>query len=257
MTAPACTVAGGGFGRFAPVGLDDLVTGAALLTRVDRKYLLPTDELPGLLARLPDDVRVLEIDGRRTFAYRSVYFDTEALDSYRCAAHRRAHRFKIRLRCYVDSGMRFAEVKVRGARGLTVKHRVPYRGNGLDLGVDGRAVLAAAGIDADPDDLRLVLTTTYLRNTLLLSASGGRVTVDTDLSWALPDGTALHLPDRVVVETKSAGAASPVDRLLWSLHRRPQPVSKYATGLAALRPDLPAHRWLPVLRRHFTTTEMR
>jgi hypothetical protein len=32
-------------------------------------------------------------------------------------------------------------------------------------------------------------------------------------------------------------------------------MSKYATGLAALRPDLPANRWSAVLRRHFATPE--
>ncbi|MEV4352468.1 hypothetical protein AB0J83_49085 [Actinoplanes sp. NPDC049596] len=42
-----------------------------------------------------------------------------------------------------------------------------------------------------------------------------------------------------------------MDRLLWSLAHRPAPPSKYATGLAALRTDLPANRWRPLLRRHF------
>ena len=59
--------------------------------------------------------------------------------------------------------------------------------------------------------------------------------------------------ERTIVETKAGRAGSGADRLLWSLRHRPCPVSKYGTGLAALRPDLPANRWLPVLRRHFPT----
>ena len=43
----------------------------------------------------------------------------------------------------------------------------------------------------------------------------------------------------------------PVDRLLWQRGTRPARISKYATGLAALRPDLPDVPWRRTLRRHF------
>lgn len=42
-----------------------------------------------------------------------------------------------------------------------------------------------------------------------------------------------------------------VDRVLWSRGHRPVSISKDATGLAALRPDLPANRWQRTLRSHF------
>jgi hypothetical protein len=229
-----------------PIALPDLVARAELLTRVDRKYLLPATDLPVLLGGLTDGVEVLEIDGRREFAYRSTYFDTPDLDSYLAAARRRRHRFKVRVRSYLDSDVHFLEVKTRGSRGTTVKDRVPWAGR-----ITG-AVLANAGVDVDPAVLRHTLTTRYRRTTLFVPTTGSRVTIDTDLAWELPDGTALRTPDRVVVETKSGRATSTVDRLLWSMDHRPCPVSKYATGLAALRPDLPSHRWHPVLRRHFT-----
>jgi hypothetical protein len=114
-------------------------------------------------------------------------------------------------------------------------------------------VLRGAGISVDPGRFRPALTTCCRRTTLFLPAAGSRVTVDTGLAWALPGGPAARLPDRAILETKADRAASGVDRLLWSLNRRPSSVSKYGTGLAALRPELPANRWRPVLRRHFTT----
>jgi hypothetical protein len=46
---------------------------------------------------------VLEIDGARSFAYDSTYFDTPDLDAYLLAATRRRRRFKVRTRTYVDS----------------------------------------------------------------------------------------------------------------------------------------------------------
>ena len=59
-----------------PIGLDELNELAELQTRVDRKYFVPADVFRRLIAELADELRVLDIDGRRTFGYESVYFDT-------------------------------------------------------------------------------------------------------------------------------------------------------------------------------------
>ncbi|GAA4586325.1 hypothetical protein BJY16_007870 [Actinoplanes octamycinicus] len=241
---------------FAPISLDRLVAAAELLTRVDRKYLLPAALLPELLAQLPAEARMLEIDGRRDFGYHSTYFDTERLDSYLGAAHRRRRRFKVRIRTYLETGARFVEVKTRGSRGTTIKDRLAYDGTGHDLGPSGRAhlehVLAGAGIVPTGHTFRPVLTTGYRRHTLYLPGCGSRVTIDTELTWSLPDGAPLRMPGHAIVETKSAGGLCEVDRLLWRLRHRPSSISKYAAGLAALRPELPANRWHPVLHRHFS-----
>lgn len=228
------------------IALDELTARAELLTRVDRKYLLPVTELAEVLDGLAGRARVLEIDGRRDFGYQSVYFDTPELDSYLGTARRRRRRFKARLRRYLDSGLQYAEVKTRGPRGTTVKRRMPYESRD-SFG----PVLAGSGVDVASARLEPTLTTCYRRTTLYLAETGTRVTVDRELAWRVPGGPELDLPGRVIVETKSGGRASAADRLLWSLGHRPCPVSKYATGLAALRPGLPAHRWRPVLRRHF------
>ena len=59
--------------------------------------------------------------------------------------------------------------------------------------------------------------------------------------------------DAVVVETKSAGAPSAADRVLWRHGVRPTKVSKFCTGLAVIRPDLPANKWHRVIDRHWRT----
>ncbi|MFP5282186.1 MAG: polyphosphate polymerase domain-containing protein, partial [Actinomycetes bacterium] len=219
----------------------------------DRKYLLPLVDVPAVLGSLPADTRVLEIAGRRAFGYRSVYFDTPVWDSYRAAARRRRRRFKIRIRSYLDSDLHFLEIKTRSARGATIKERVRYGGDG-ELGPADREyadpILARIGLDPAALSFAPALLTRYQRSTLFVPRSGSRVTVDTDLVWTLPHGPSLATADRVVVETKSTRAASEVDRLLWSLGHRPCAISKYATGLAALRPELPANRWHRLLRRH-------
>lgn len=228
-----------------PISLAELVEEAELLTRVDRKYLVPVADLPAVLAGLPPGTRVLEIDGRRDFAYRSAYFDTPELHSYLAAARGRRRRFKLRTRSYLDSDLHFFEVKTRGSRGLTTKQRIPYGG---EPALSPTATAYAAEVLGVRLDLGHVLTTRYRRQTFFLPTAGARLTVDTRLGWELPGGPAVRTPHWAVVETKSVAGASPADRLLWSLHHRPRAVSKYGTGLAALRPDLPSNRWRPALR---------
>lgn len=238
------------------IGLDELVAKAALQTRVDRKYVLGRLEAAEVLAELDPATRILEIDGARASAYESVYFDTPDLLSYRMAAHARRRRFKLRTRSYVDTAEAWLEVKTRGARSTTVKDRLAYDIGDRDiLTADGRqyadAALDGLGLRGEELDLRPTLVTRYHRTTLFLPASGSRATVDTDLSWEGDDGHLLTTPDLAIIETKSGTRTSEVDRLLWAHGHRPAPISKFGTGLAALRSDLPSNKWARVLRRYF------
>ncbi len=240
-----------------PIGLDELVAEAALLTRVDRKYAMSVDDASTVLADLPVGTRVLTMDDQRAFAYESFYFDTPDLLSFRMAALGRRRRFKLRTRSYMDSEDAFLELKTRGARSATVKERIAYdfaeREELTDAGRDyAFAGLSALGID-DPENLELrpTLATRYVRTTLLAPGEGGRATIDTRLSWELADGAVLRLPDLVIVETKSGQRTGVIDRMLWAHGIRPTTISKYGTGLAAMRPELPRNKWARVLRRRF------
>jgi hypothetical protein len=237
--------------NLSPVGLDVLVERADLQTRIDRKYLVPASMLGSLVEST--GLRALDINGRRSFRYESVYFDTPALVSYKAAAHRRRMRFKVRTRSYLDSGVSWLEVKTRDQRGLNTKERLGYD-------IERRATLAAPGlrflrtyeqIAPSSDELHATLTTRYHRATLLDEGSGSRTTIDTGVEWETPAGSRTALPAMAIVETKTDGAPCEVDHRLWSMHIRPTKMSKYCTGLAALTPGLPANKWNRVLRRHF------
>ncbi|MGJ8721198.1 MAG: VTC domain-containing protein [Salinibacterium amurskyense] len=242
--------------RFASISLEELAERASLLTRVDRKYLVPASDLEALLAELESQARVLEINGQQHFDYESVYFDTPEAASYLLAAHPRRRRFKARTRSYLDTGDCYLEVKTKGSRGTTAKQRLPYSFDERDrLTVEGREYIDellqdASVVGIDSDALEPVLTTRYTRTTLFLPGSGSRCTIDSALAWECDDD-ALRFDDTVIVETKSSGQASEVDRLLWKMGHRPDRISKFATGLAALRPELPHNRWSRVLRQHF------
>lgn len=241
------------------IGLAELEERAALLSRTDRKYIVPAGHVDRLLERLAPAARVLEIDGVRRFGYESLYFDTPHLLGYLRTAHRHRRRFKIRTRAYVDTGSCFLEMKVPGARGSTLKYRVAHELTGRRVLGHGRGFVDEVFSRHDLGDQRdaelsPVLCTEYRRCTLLLTGDDSRVTIDTGLRWALADRE-LHLPAIAIVETKTLRAAGEADRTLWQHGHRPVAVSKYATGLAALRADLPAAPWRRVIRRHFRPEE--
>lgn len=249
--------------RCAPIGLDELNGQAALQSRVDRKYLVPAAVAVDLAGWLDPDARILTIDGAAAQRYRSVYFDTPELIFYRQAAYRRRRRFKLRTRVYLDSGAAFLEAKTKGVRGVTEKMRIPHSRTSLrDLDDDARryaaGVLRSAGLPSyHAWALEPVLATGYRRVTILVPSERGsdaapaRLTVDTGLRWEmLAAGGGIgeaYRTDLAIVETKSGRRASGVDHALWRHGVRPVAISKYCTGMARLRSDLPANKWARVL----------
>lgn len=241
-----------------PISLHDLVSQAELLTRIDRKYLLCEHTAREILGLVGDGMRVLEIAGKREFAYDSVYFDTPDHLSYRLTAQRRRRRFKLRTRSYLDTGTAFLELKTKSGRGATVKNRIAYDpGARARLTHEGRAFVGD-GLQGHGHDPRLInrlrpsLVSRYRRTTLLLP-DGSRATVDTHLAWS--DGTrrSVSLPGHVIVESKSAGPPSRLDLALWRAGHRPNGISKFGTGTAALYPELPSNKWARTLRGPFST----
>lgn len=241
--------------RLWPVTLEDLLSEAELQTRIDRKYVLAADELAGVLDALPGSPRVLEIEGRRRFAYRSTYFDTPALDAFHAAGRGRRRRFKVRTRVYRHSGETWLEVKTRGPRGTTVKDRLPYdqadAGRLTAVGEDFVATTLAARRVAEVNTGALVpsLHTSYDRLTLLLAGTEpSRATIDSGLSWRRPGSSlSISVPDTLIVETKGGSSPSALDRALWRAGTRPSRVSKYGAGLATLDEDLPDLKWHRIL----------
>lgn len=247
---------------FPTIDLDTLVAEAAMLTRIDRKYVLTTSDLAATLAGLhdaSDRVRVLQINGATEFGYRSVYLDTPDLLSFHSTGQGRRRRFKVRSRAYLDTATSFLEVKTRGPRGTTVKERIEHpevfsglTGPGRSFLTDRLAAASVTGIDVTT--LTPTLVSEYRRTTLHINGGDGatRATIDTGLRWRTAGrlaGAGWVADDLVIVETKAGATPGIVDRLLWSQGHRPQTISKYGTGMAALLPQLPARKWNRILAR--------
>lgn len=236
---------------FDRIDLGEMERVASLQTRFDRKYVLPTSRGIELLHSMHRDLTVLSIDGNCSFRYDTVYFDTPGLDSYLSTARRRRRRFKVRIRTYVDAPLCMLEVKSKGRRGETVKVRTPHP---LEAG----AVLTAAAARFVGDTLerpamacrlRPVLTTTFVRTSLVDHRDGSRATLDHEVHLAAPDGKPIALGHHSIFETKSVGVATAADRWLWRRGHRPTSFSKFCVGMALAHPELPANKWNRTLRR--------
>lgn len=254
MTSELACMVEGAVGALPPVSLAELLDRAELQHRIDRKYLLDADAFAAWMGMLAPSLGVLEIAGRRSFAYETVYFDTADLLTFRAHRQGRRRRYKVRTRTYLDSGECAFEVKLEGGRGATVKDRLPYPVDCRDRLTPAAlrrlgAVLPEHGL-RPPRGLRPVQRITYRRTTLLLADAPVRVTCDVGLRYAGAEGTAAGPDDRVLVEVKSATGRNPATAALGVLRARPEQVSKYCVGVALLS-GASANRWHPVLKRHF------
>jgi hypothetical protein len=238
----------------ATVSLEAVLAAAQLTTRSERKFLLPVAALPCLLERLPARMARLEIAGRQIFDYESVYFDTQDLALYGDHVQGRRKRYKARTRTYSFSESTMFEVKLKGLRGQTVKHRMPHEyGRRSELTPEGSAFLDSVVARAYGERVPAVapvLTTRYRRMTFVDLNRPCRLTIDVGLSWS--DGAAGHRADHLaLIESKTLSGPAQVEELLGSLGLRPVAISKYCLGVALLHPETPANRWSRLLRHEF------
>jgi hypothetical protein len=234
--------------------LAELERTASLQTRFDRKYLLSDERSADLLRSVGPDVAVLRIDGASALHhYETRYFDTAGHESYLGTARRRRKRFKVRIRTYTDSGLCMLEVKCKGGRGETVKVRMSHpSGSRTHLDdVAAQFVDTTIGRPGLAAQLHPVLTTSFHRMTLLDRRDGSRATLDHQLTWTTPVGSAISLERHMILETKSVGAATDADRWLWRHGSRPITFSKFCIGMALQDPELPANKWNRTLRQTF------
>lgn len=230
---------------------------ASLQTRIDSKYIVPWDVFRDWQQSLPTTHRVLDIEGRRVFTYKTHYFDTPSLDLYQDHIQGRRKRFKVRTRQYVETGLSFLEIKLKGGRGQTIKKRIPHDPMQLTtMDKDATSFVRATVRDIYGQDFteRLVptISTHYRRFTLMATAFSERITCDFDLQfWR--DGTS-HAAldgDHVLIEVKTARGRGTSERELWRRGQRPLGGSKYCIGVSLAWEDLKNNALRRQIRRFY------
>jgi hypothetical protein len=248
---------------FDPIGLDDLVEGASLQTRIDCKYVATWAAFEQLARDLASSHVMLDIAGDRLFTYDTVYFDTRSLRSYRDHVQRRRKRFKCRSRRYMETDHYVFEVKLKGLRGSTVKRALPYdRDAHGSVDAQARAFVDDCLLEEYGqvlgEELVPTLRTTYRRMTFARRDCSERLTCDfhfaaNDLPFAPRRPPAMLLPDRVIVEHKSGRDIGATRAALRALGAQPASCSKYCLGIALTHPEVVDNDFRALLRRHFVS----
>jgi hypothetical protein len=257
---PAATSAGtDGFpaalAAFEPATLEEIDRRSALRRRVDTKYLVPRGRFAEVVEGI-DGYEVLEIDGRRSFLYESVYFDTADLRCFRDHVEGAERRFKARTRYYRETQKCFFEIKVKDGDETTKRQR--------DCDVSEHGVMTEASREflreamgelvreEPPDDLAAVLSTSFRRATLSARDGGERATIDVDLVLrTMDDRTATLRDDYALVETKSEAGEGELDAALEAAGCEPASISKYRLGVGLLLAEDPESAQQEFLRRRF------
>ncbi len=240
---------------FAPISLDALNQKAEMMSRFDNKYVVGRAALEKVIPHLTDRFDILDIGRRRAFTYDTRYFDDAGHSAY--YEHHQGIRkgFKVRTRSYLDAGLCYLEVKVKGQRGMTMKNRIAH-----DPASSGRLTEAARDYARTTYsehygkpfryDLQWTLDIRYRRVTLVARDGGERITIDTDLRFRSKDRSLSVGTDMFIIETKSELGRGHADKCLREQHERPMSrCSKYCIGMASLGEVSRFNSFLPVMRK--------
>ena len=232
--------------RFSSLSLDELGD-ASLLDRQETKYTFRKDKLLSLLIGLESQYFILEIQGRRTFDYRSVYFDTPDRLFFRQHQTGALPRWKIRQRTYLNSGLSFLEIKSRDNRRITHKSRRPIPNPEIRFSKDDFSFIRTY-FPGQVSKLIPTLETRYTRITLIHKNRQERITIDSQLRFSTGSNIQA-LPNLAVAEVKQ-NRLNPRSLFISQLKRssiRPGSFSKYCIGSVLLHPEIKHNRFKPVL----------
>lgn len=241
--------------QFESISLAELNAKAEMLTRLDNKYVVPLDVLEQLAPDLGAHFDILEIDGNRDFGYRTQYFDTSDMCSFRHHVQGRRMRSKVRTRHYLDADICFVEVKLKSLRKVTVKKRLAHDPDDLDrLGEPALQFVEDAHIDryerGSLAPYAPVMQMQYNRMTLVARSGGERLTIDRSLRFWTDQASEEIAPEMIVIETKSAFGRGIADTILRGAGHHPVgSCSKYCVGLAALGIVPRFNKFMPAFRR--------
>lgn len=234
------------------VSLEETIARAALLDRIDTKFLLRESDLLQVLEVWQRDYRVLEIVDSREFRYENTYLDSPELDLLRAHLQGRRRRAKCRVRTYVETGQQMVEVKVKGTRGQTIKYRKPLTGTPTSEVCSSYLTqsLEDAYDRVDVQFVRPSLKADYQRITLIAPDFTERITLDHALTFTAVNGDGYFaLPaDLWIVEKKSSSVKQSTTCPLRIHGHRPVNVSKYVLGMSLVNPGVRSNAYRPIHR---------
>ena len=215
-----------------------------LMNRIDTKYLTTIAKLQELLSLAKNNYRVQEISGTRIAEYYTLYYDTPTHHMYLAHQDGIARRQKIRVRSYLDSYLKFLEIKNKNNKGRTDKKRISIPQASLQ---EAYYPFIQTNSPYIPESLTGQLENRFQRITLVNKALSERLTIDTQIFFHnLEIDSYYKLNNLVVIELKKEERSiSPITGYLNELRIKPAGFSKYCIGAALTNSQLKQNRFKP------------
>jgi len=211
----------------------------SLLKRLDTKYVVSINNLSDFFKSIASTHRILEINNKRIQTYETFYYDTKHMGMYMAHHNKKANRYKVRTRQYIESGLFFLEIKNKSNKGKTVKKRIKLKSNRIDDSANAEQFIA----ENSPftlKDLSSVLGNTFSRLTLVDHGLTERLTIDIDLkAWDIKnDSNSIFLENIAIIELKrDQNSIADTHKQLLDLRIKSMGFSKYAISSSILFAD--------------------
>lgn len=218
--------------NFDPISLDEMDS-VSLMDRTDTKFVFRIENLPAILNQLQTSYRVLEVNNSRLNRYESLYYDTPDFQMYLCHQNKRANRFKVRFRTYMESATSFFEIKIKNNKKRTIKERV--RSKDIEPGISAKSEQFLVNkTHLSAKEIEPKLWVNYSRITLVNKTLPERLTIDVGLYFQNGDKQ-VHLDKLIIAELKqSKRNVSPFAQIMKEYHIRKFSISKYCIGVIFL-----------------------
>ena len=228
---------------FDPISLNQMDE-VKLMNRTDTKFVFEYSLLEKVMEEIKSHYYVLDIDGVRLNAYRSLYFDTEDFKFYFEHHNGKKNRNKVRYREYIDSGLCFLEVKKKNNKGKTIKERIRVAKIPASLTEEGNRFVHQ--IMGRYDALVAKHWNKFSRITLVNKHIKERLTIDLGITFEAEERHS-QLDNMVIAEVKQekVNYASTFMRVIKKLGVRPFRISKYCMATASLFPKLKNNNFKP------------
>lgn len=209
-----------------------------LMNRTDTKFVFPLSTLIKILPKLVEHYRVLEINGVRLNAYRSLYFDTEDFQFYHQHHNGKTNRNKVRFREYIDSGLSFLEVKRKNNKGKTIKKRIKVKK--ITESLDDSNLDFVNKVIGSKMPLKPQHWNKFSRITFVHKRRKERLTIDVNFRFEDINSTKYNLGNMVIAEVKQAkrNLSSNFIRIIKEERIHPFRISKYCMATSTLFPQL-------------------
>jgi len=211
----------------------------SLNNRTETKYLIPIQDLLSFLESVESTHRILEINDKRTQTYETYYYDTSGLKMYVAHHNKKANRYKIRTRQYIESNLFFLEIKNKSNKGKTIKKRLKLSSGSIEHNQKAIDFISEKSPFVQ-SELSAVLANTFQRITLVDNALTERLTIDVDLkAWEVKNNkNSIHLSNIAIIELKrDANSVADTHKKLLELRIKPMGFSKYAMASSLLFSD--------------------